>query len=201
VKPYVKRQKNDAADAEAICEAVTRPSMRFVPVKSAEQQSAVMLQRTRDLLVSQRTMPVNALRGHLAEFGIVAVRGIKNVPALMAELERPDCGVLDLARQALRPLADQLAAVERQVKAIEASIVNWHKNNEISRRLATIPGVGPIIASALAAAVPGASAFASARHFAAWLGLVPRQNSTGGKPRLGRISKQGDANLRRLLLD
>jgi transposase len=200
VKPYVKRQKNDAADAEAICEAVTRPSMRFVPIKTAEQQSAVMLQRTRDLLVSQRTMLVNALRGHLAEFGIVAARGIKNVPALMAELEDPGCAVPDLARQALRPLADQLAAVEHQVEAIEASIVAWHKNNEISRRLATIPGVGPIIASAITAAVPDARAFTSARHFAAWLGLVPRQNSTGGKPRLGRISKQGDANLRRLLI-
>jgi transposase len=118
----------------------------------------------------------------------------------MAELEDPGCGVPDLAGQALRPLADQLAAVERQVEAIEASIVSWHKNNEISCRLATIPGVGPIIASALAAAVPDARAFTSARHFAAWLGLVPRQNSTGGKPRLGRISKQGDGNLRRLLI-
>jgi len=200
VKPYVKRQKNDAADAEAICEAVTRPSMRFVPVKTADQQSAVMLQRTRDLLVSQRTMLVNALRGHLAELGIVVARGRKNVPALMAELEQSGSEVPDLACQALRPLADQLAAVEKQIEAIEATIVACHKNNETSCRLATIPGIGPIIASALAAAVPDPGVFASGRHFAAWLGLVPRQNSTGGKSRLGRVSKQGDANLRRLLV-
>lgn len=200
VKPYVKRQKHDAADAEAICEAVTRPSMRYVPVKTAEQQSAVMLQRSRELLVRQRTMLVNALRGHLAEFGIVAARGAKNLPELMAALEDPACQVPDLARQALRPLADQLAAVEVQIEAIERAIMAWHKGNATSRRLATIPGIGPIIASAIAAAVPDPQLFASSRHFAAWLGLVPRQNSTGGKPRLGRMSRQGDANLRRLLI-
>ena len=200
VKPYVKRQKNDAADAEAICEAVRRPSMRFVGVKSVEQQSALMLHRTRDLLVRQRTMLINALRGHLAEFGLIAARGTDKVGSLVMLLDDPTADLCGLARQALRPLADQLAAVEAQIEAIEAAIGSWHKASETSRRLATIPGIGPIIASAIAAAVPDPSVFASARQFAAWLGLTPRQNSTGGKPRLGRISKQGDANLRRLLI-
>jgi transposase len=200
VKAYVKRQKNDAADAEAICEAVMRPSMRFVPIKTAEQQAALMLHRSRDLLVRQRTMLINSLRGHLAEFGIIEARGPDKVVRLVALLEDAEAPVPALARQALRPLATQLEAVAVQIAAIEAAIVAWHRENETSQRLATIPGIGPIIASAIAAAVPDPSAFVSGRQFAAWLGLVPRQNSTGGKPRLGRISKQGDANIRRLLI-
>jgi transposase len=200
VKAYVKRQKNDAADAEAICEAVRRPSMRFVPIKTAEQQAALMLHRSRDLLVRQRTMLINSLRGHLAEFGLIEARGPGKMTRLIALLDDPDAQIPALARQALRPLVTQLEAVAAQIDTIEAEIAAWHRESETSRRLATIPGIGPIIASAIAAAVPDPSAFASARQFAAWLGLVPRQHSTGGKPRLGRISKQGDANIRRLLI-
>jgi transposase len=200
VKPYVKRQKNDAADSAAICEAVTRPSMRFVPVKTAEQQAAVMLHRSRDLLVRQRTMLINALRAHLAEFGVIGARGAGRVEELVTLIDSGDARVPDLARRALVPLVAQLHASEAQIDALDAEILKWHRASETSRRLATIPGVGPVIASAIASSVPDPTVFTSARQFAAWLGLVPRQNSTGGKPRLGRISKQGDANLRRLLI-
>lgn len=200
VKAYVKRQKNDAADAAAICEAVSRPSMRFVPVKTAEQQAALMLHRIRDLLVRQRTMLINSLRAHLAEFGVIEARGPGRVWPLAALIENGDARVPELARRALSPLVAQLRASAAQIEAIEAEILAWHQASETSRRLATIPGIGPVIASALVAAVPDPSAFATGRQFAAWLGLVPRQRSTGGKPRLGRISKQGDANLRRLLI-
>lgn len=200
LKAYVKRQKNDVADAAAICEAASRPSMRFVPMKTAEQQAALMLHRARDLLVRQRTMLINALRGHLAEFGIIEARGPSKVASLVTLIESGDARVPELARRALLPLIAQLRASETQIDALDAAILNWHQASDTSRRLATIPGVGPIIASALAASVPEPSAFATGRQFAAWLGLVPRQSSTGGKPRLGRISKQGDANLRRLLI-
>jgi transposase len=200
VKAYVRRQKNDAADAAAICEAVSRPSMRFVPVKTAEQQAVLMLHRARDLLVRQRTMLINALRAHLAEFGVIEARGPGNVWPLAALIENGDARVPELARRALLPLIAQLRASETQIDALDTEILSWHQSSETSRRLATIPGIGPVIASAIAAAVPDASIFATGRQFAAWLGLVPRQNSTGGKPRLGRISKQGDANLRRLLI-
>jgi transposase len=200
VKAYVKRQKNDAADAAAICEAVSRPSMRFVPVKTAEQQAALMLHRSRDLLVRQRTMLINSLRAHLAEFGVIEARGPSKIAPLMTLIESGDARVPDLARRALLPLIAQLRATETQIDAIGAEIMTWHQANDTSRRLATIPGIGPVIASAIAASVPDPSAFATGRQFAAWLGLVPRQTSTGGKPRLGRISKQGDANLRRLLI-
>jgi len=200
VKPYVKRQKNDAADAAAICEAVSRPSMRFVPVKTAEQQATLMLHRARDLLVRQRTMLINSLRAHLAEFGVIEARGPSRIVPLAALIESGDAPVPELARRALLPLIAQLRASETQIDALDAEILSWHQASDTSRRLATIPGIGPVIASALAASVPDASAFASGRQFAAWLGLVPRQSSTGGKPRLGRISKQGDANLRRLLI-
>jgi transposase len=200
VKAYVKRQKNDAADAAAICEAMGRPSMRFVAVKTAEQQAALMLHRARDLLVRQRTMLINALRAHLAEFGVIEARGPSKIVPLAALIESGDARVPDLARRALLPLIAQLQASETQIDTIDAEILTWHQANDTSRRLATIPGIGPVIASAIAAAVPDPSAFATGRQFAAWLGLVPRQNSTGGKPRLGRISKQGDANLRRLLI-
>jgi transposase len=201
VKPYVKRGKTDAADAEAICEAVSRPSMRFVPLKSAEQQSALMLHRSRDLLVRQRTMLVNAVRGHFAEFGIVAPQGIRRVGELAALLIEEDTTTLPpLARQALRALLAQLQALDEQITKLEAAIVASHRDNEASRRLASIPGVGPITASAIVASIADARQFKSARHFAAWLGLTPRSHSTGGKERLGGISKQGDPYLRRLLV-
>jgi transposase len=198
VKAYVKRQKNDATDAAAICEAVTRPTMHFVPVKTVEQQAALMLHRARDLLIRQRTMLVNALRGHLAEFGLVRARGAKALSELLALIEGAD--VPPVAQVALRPLVAQLAASEAQIAALDGAIREWHQNNEVSRRLATVPGIGPLTASAIAASVPDAGAFANARQFAAWLGLVPRQNTTGGKPRLGSISKQGNAYIRRLLI-
>lgn len=201
VKPYVKRGKTDAADAEAICEAVTRPTMRFVPVKSAEQQAVLMLHRTRELLVRQRTMLVNALRGHMAELGVIAPQGIARVADLLVVLMDEDETRLPmLAKLALRGLAAELDAVGRRVADIEAAIVAWHKDNEASRRLATIPGIGPITASAIVATITDPTQFQSARQLAAWIGLVPRQNSSGGKQRQGGISKQGDRNLRRLLV-
>jgi transposase len=201
VKPYVKRGKNDAADAEAICEAVTRPTMRFVPVKSAEAQSILMVHRTRDLLVRQRTMLVNALRGHLAELGIVAAQGIAKVTQLAAVVFDEDDGRLPIfARQALQALVTQIRDVQARIATLEAELVAWCRRDDASRRLATIPGVGPITATAMAATVTDPSCFSSGRQLAAWLGLVPRQNSSGGKQRLGGISKQGDRYLRRLLV-
>ena len=201
VKPYVKRGKTDAADAEAICEAVTRPTMRFVPVKTAEQQAVLVLHRTRDLLVRQRTMLVNALRGHMAEFGIVARQGVGGVSELLATLrEKEAAGLPSLTKEALLGLADEIEALERRTDEIEAAILAWPKGDEASRRPVTVPGIGPITASALVATVGEVSNFASARHFAAWIGLVPKQNSTGGKPRQGGISKAGDRYLRRLLV-
>ena len=186
VAAYVKRGKTDAADAAAICEAVTRPTMRFVPIKTAEQQAVLMLHRTRDLLVRQRTMLVNALRGHMAELGIIAPQGIARVADLMAVLFGEDTtNVPALAREALRGLAAELEALDRRMKEIEVAIVRWHKDNEASRRLATIPGVGPITASAIVATITDPFQFHSARHLAAWIGLVPRQHSSGGKQRQG----------------
>jgi len=201
VKAYVKRGKTDAADAEAICEAVSRPSMRFVPLKSVEQQSALVLHRSRDLLVRQRTMLVNAVRGHFAEFGIVAPQGVGRVGELAALLIEDDATTLPpLARQALRALLAQLHALDEQIASLEAAVIASHRDNEASRRLASIPGVGPITASAIVASVADAHQFKSARHFAAWLGLTPRSHSSGGKERLGGISKQGHPYLRRLLV-
>lgn len=201
VKPYVKRQKNDATDAEAICEAVTRPTMRFVPIKSAEQQSVLMLHRVREILIRQRTMLINALRGHLAEFGIVTRQGVAGVSMLVALVEDEDHDLIPLlARSALLPLIQQLREVHEKVGEMDRQIHAWHRSNELSRRLETIPGIGPITASAIVATVTDASLFKSGRQLAAWLGLVPRQNSSGGKERLGRISKQGDPYIRRLLV-
>jgi transposase len=201
VKAYLKRHKNDAADAEAICEAVQRPNMRFVPVKSAEQQSVLVLHRSRDLLVRQRTALVNALRAHLAEFGIVEAQGIQNVGRLGEVIEdEADTRVPELTRAAARIIVQQIKGLNSTIDAITVQIRTWHATAEVSRRLATIPGIGAVIASALAATVPDPSVFASSRAFAAWLGLVPRQNSSGGKDRLGRISKQGNGYLRRLLI-
>lgn len=201
VKPYVKRQKNDAADAEAICEAVTRPTMRFVPVKGEEQQGILVLHRTRELLIRQRTMLINALRAHLAEFGIVVAKGRAGVMTLAALVEDDEHDLIpEIAREALLTVVDQLRNAHERVGVIERKILIWHRSNEQSRRLETIPGIGPITASAIAATITDASLFRSGRELAAWIGLVPRQNSSGGKDRLGHISKKGDPYLRRLLV-
>jgi transposase len=200
VKPYVKRGKTDAADAEAIAEAATRPTMRFVAVKTVDQQSVLMLHKVRDLLVRQRTMLINALRGHLAEFGIIATRGPGGVSAAITALHDAQDGLPDLARQVLHGLIDQMRTVGAAITAAEKRIMAWHRASKASQRLATIPGIGPITASAIAATVPDATLFRSGRQFAAWLGLTPRARSSGGKERLGGISKQGDGYIRRLLV-
>jgi len=200
VKPYVKRGKTDATDAEAICEAVTRPTMHFVPIKTSEQQAALMMHRARELLVGQRTALVNALRGHLAELGIVTAKGIHRVADLLAELVGVEnAKIPPLARASLRCLAAQIEAVEAQIEELEALIMEWHKGDEASQRLAKIPGVGPITASAVVATIGDASNFTSPRHLSSALGLTPRQNSSGGKARQGGISKAGNTYLRRLL--
>jgi transposase len=185
VKPYVKRNKTDAADAEAIAEAVTRPTMRFVAVKSADQQAMLMLHRVRELLVRQRTMLATALRAHLAEFGIVAPQGIHRVEKLAAQVHDP--AVPPLAREVLMRLVDELASAWRRIEALEARLVALHRANVVSRRLASIPGVGPITAMATASTVPDPTMFRSGREFAAWLGLTPKSHSSGGKDKLGRI--------------
>ena len=201
VQPYVKRHKNDAADAEAICEAVTRPTMRFVPAKTAEQQGILMLHRTRELLVRQQTMTVNAMRAHLAEFGVVVAQGIQNADKISAIVgDENDSLIPGVARESLRELVAQYAALRKRIAELKAKIVKWHRSSEVSRRLATVPGIGPITASALAATVADPKQFHSARQFAAWLGLVPRQHSTGGKEMMGSISKRGNPYLRRLLV-
>src|SRR4051812_30340008 len=198
VKGYVKRGKNDAADAAAICEAVTRPSMRFVPIKSEDQQATLMLHRARDLLVRQRTQLINAIRGHLAEFGLIEAQGPWNVPRLLAGMEEVD--LPDLVPGLVRLLASQLEEVELRIHEIDTQITAWHKASPVSQRLAAVPGIGPLVATAIAATMPDPAVFRSGREFAAWLGLVPRQNPTGGKTRLGRTSRQGNAYIRRLLV-
>ena len=200
VKPYVKRQKNDAADAEAICEAVGRPNMRFVSVKSEDQQGMLMLHRARDLLVRQKTALINALRGHLAEFGIVARLGIMGVRELKAVIEDERVKLSHPARLALRALAHQLGDLEERIRDLDKEILALHEADETSRNLATIPGIGPLTASALTATITDIRAFQSARQLSAFLGLVPRQNSSGGKERLGHITKAGDGYIRRLLV-
>lgn len=201
VKAYVKRGKNDAADAAAICEAVTRPSMRFVPIKSVEQQAALMLHRARDLLIRQRTQLINALRAHLAELGMVAATGRDGVKKLIAivvdEIEEQ---LPDPMREALQALIAQLEALQQQIGRLECQIHAQHRASDASRRLETIPGIGVLGATAIAATVSDPAVFKSGREFAAWIGLVPRQTSSGGKERLGSISKQGDRYLRRLLV-
>lgn len=201
VKPYVRRGKNDANDAAAICEAVTRPSMCFVPVKSIEQQGALMVHRTRDLLIRQRTQLVNALRGHLAELGLVAAQGREGVATLIGIVRAE--GAEALPKQlsaALLPLIGQLETLHERIGELEKTIHAQHRSNEASRRLETIPGIGVIGATAIVATITDPSAFKSGRDLAAWIGLVPRQNSSGGKERLGGISKQGNRTLRRLLV-
>ena len=198
VKAYLRRGKNDAADAAAICEAVTRPSMRLVPIKSEDQQAALMLHRARDLLVRQRTQLINAICGHLAEFGVIEAQGPWNVPRLLAGME--EASLPDLVPSLVRLLAGQLEEVELRIDEIDTQIAAWHKASAVSQRLAGVPGIGPLVATAIAATVPDPTVFRSGREFAAWLGLVPRQNSTGGKTRLGRTSRQGNAYIRRLLV-
>ena len=200
VKPYVKRGKNDANDAEAICEAVTRPSMRFVAVKSREQQAALSMHRARDLVVKQRTQLVNMIRGVLGEFGIDIPVGLERALIMAREVaEGKDLGIPAEAAQVVLTLSQQALATHLKIRAMERDLLQWHRSNEVSRRLATIPGIGPIGASALVASVSDPRQFRSGREFAAWLGLTPRQNSSGGKERLGHITKAGDRYLRKLL--
>ena len=201
VKAYVKRNKNDAADAEAICEAVRRPTMRFVRAKSAEQQGQLMQHRTRDLLMRQRTQLINALRAHMAELGIVAAQGREGIKQLLTIVagERDARLPVD-AHASLVVLAAGLQAVQTMIGSIERRIIIQHRSNEASKRLKTIPGIGIVGATAIAATVPDPKVFRSGRDFAAWIGLVPRQDSTGGKQKLGPISKQGDQYLRRILV-
>jgi transposase len=199
VKPYVKRQKNDAADAEAICEAVTRANMRFVETKTREQQSCLMLHRTRHLFIKQQTGVINSIRAHLAEFGIVARVGRNGVDELLRVVADPDDARLpEVARACVAALGMQLRMLKAQILEFDRRIMAWHRSNETSKRLDQIPGVGPALATALVASVPDPKAFRSGRHFSAWIGLVPKQHSSGGKDRLGSISKQGDRYLRGL---
>jgi len=199
VKAYVKRSKNDAVDAAAIYEAASRPSMRFVPVKTLERQAALVPHRVRDMLVRQRTMLINALRSQMAEFGVVVPKGRHRLGELIAML-REDQGIPASARTMLMELVGAIEALTPRVDRIEKAIVAAVRMDPLARRLTTVPGVGPITASALAAMVGDPARFRNGRHFAAWLGLVPRQSSTGGKQRLGRISKMGDKYLRKLLV-
>jgi transposase len=201
VKPYVKRNKNDGRDAEAICEAVGRPTMRFVAVKSVEQQATLSVQGTRELLVRQRTAAANSLRGMLSELGIVAAQGVKGLRALMLQLEQPSEAIPELMRQALLLLARQWEALDTAERTLEQQITRAANADVEARRLMAVPCVGPIIASTVLAKVPDARMFRSGRDFAAWLGLTGRDRGTGGKHRVGRITKQGDRMLRTLLIN
>ena len=199
VRPYVKRQKNDAADAEAICEAVTRANMRFVETKTPEQQSCLMLHRTRHLFIRQQTAVINAIRAHLAEFGIVAPVGRNGVEELLGVVaDASDKRLPEIARACLAALGAQLRMLKAQILEFDRMINAWHRSNETSKRLDEIPGVGPALATALVASVADLRAFRSGRDFSAWIGLVPKQHSSGGKDKLGGISKQGDRYLRSL---
>ena len=201
VKPYVKRQKNDAADAEAICEAVTRANMRFVQTKTPEQQSGLVLHRTRHLFIRQQTAVINAIRAHLTEFGIVAPVGRNGVDDLLDVVADPsDKRVPPIARACLAALGAQLHSLKEQILEFDRMIRAWHRSSEMSLRLDDCPGVGPVLATALAATIADPKAFRSARNFSAWIGLVPKQHSSGGKNRLGSISKQGDRYLRSLFV-
>ncbi len=200
VKPFVKRQKSDAADAEAICEAAQRPTMRFVAVKSEASQAAAVIFRTRDLLVRQRTQLINALRGHMGEFGLVVPQGAARAKELVVLVTDPDTLVPEAARPALQVLVSALERLDAEIRGLEAEIVRRAKEDATARRLMTIPGVGPLIATALVALAPPPQTFRSGRDFAAWLGLTPRQHSTGGKQRLGATTRMGERSLRRLLI-
>lgn len=200
VKPFVKRQKNDAADAEAICEAAQRPTMRFVQPKSAEAQGAATVFRARDLLVRQRAQIINALRGHLAEFGLVVQRGVGNVPKLINLVDDPTSGLPPEAKSVLDVLAQALKSLEGKIFELDRAIYYRAKTDGLAKRLMTIPGVGSIVATALVALAPAPETFRRGRDFAAWVGLTPLQHSSGGKERLGQTSKMGERTLRRLLI-
>jgi len=200
VKPFVKRQKNDAADAEAIAEAASRPTMRFVAVKTEEQQARAMLFRTRDLLVRQRTQLINALRGHLSEHGVVAPQGTTNITVLAQAIENLERSMPILIIELARIYIDQIEKLSEKIVELEKAIAGEAARGAITRRLLTIPGVGPITALAIETFAPPMEAFKRSRDFAAWLGLVPRQHSTGGKQLLGKISKMGQRDIRRLLI-
>jgi transposase len=200
VKPFVKRQKNDAADAEAICEAAQRPNMRFVAVKSEAQQASAAVFRTRDLFVRQRTQFINALRGLLAELGWVVPKGLFHARSLMVRIEDPSCPLPPRARDAFLAMIASIRALDEQIIVLDGEITQRAKEDPAARRLMTIPGIGPITATALLALAPPPESFRKGRDFAAWLGLTPRQRSTGGKQKLGAISKMGDRTLRRLLI-
>jgi transposase len=200
VKPFVKRQKNDMADAEAICEAAQRPTMRFVALKSANQQAAAVVFRTRDLLVRQRTQAINALRGHLTEFGVIAAKGPVHTSKLIAALEDPASDLPQAARAILAVLVEELRSLDERVAVLDREIARHAKENAVARRLMTIPGIGAVTAAALTTLAPPADTFRCGRDFAAWLGLTPVQRSSGGKERLGKTSKMGERSLRRLLI-
>ena len=201
VKPYVKRQKNDVADAEAICEAVTRANMRFVETKTVEQQSCLMLHRTRHLFIREQTAVINVIRAHLAEFGIVAPVGRKGVEELLRVIADPaERRIPEIARACLAALGTQLQRLKEQLLEFDRMIMAWHRSDETSRRLDEAPGIGPMLATAVVATVADPTAFRSGRNFSAWVGLVPKQHSSGGKDRLGHISKQGDRYLRGLFV-
>ena len=196
VKPFVRRQKNDAADAEAICEAAQRPTMRFVAVKTVTAQAAAVVFRIRDVLVRQRTQIINALRGHMAEFGVVVAQGPSHVAKLMIAVADPAAPIPDAVRPILDVLIETLRSLNEKITRLDVEIARRAKEDDVARRLMTIPGVGPVIATALAALAPPAETFKRGRDFAAWLGLTPRQRSTGGKERLGKTSKMGERSLR-----
>jgi len=201
VKPYLKRQKNDSADAEAICEAVTRTNMRFVPTKTVEQQSCLMLHRTRHLFIRQQTAVINAIRAHFAEFGIVAPVGRTGVEELLKiASDGNDKRLPDVARVCIAALGAQLQMLKARILEFDRLIMAWHRSNQVSKRLDELPGVGPALATALVASVADPKAFRSGRDFSAWIGLVPKQNSSGGKNKLGGISKRGDRYLRSLFV-
>lgn len=200
VKPYVRRQKNDAADAAAICEAVTRPSMRFVGVRSLANQAALMRHKAREMLVSQRTQLLNGLRGHLTEIGVIAAQGPRHARELAELIEACDETIPFEVCEALAPLVVQLRILDEAIPRLDRTIAQMARKDETARRLMSIPGFGPITASAMAATIQDTSSFAGPREFAAFLGLTPKQNSSGGKHRLGRISKMGNRDLRKLLV-
>jgi transposase len=199
VKPYVTRNKNDWRDAEALCEAMSRPSMRFVPIKTAEQQAALMLTGIRDGLIARRTQLGNTIRGHAAEFGLIVPKGIDKIEALLVRIAQEET-VPVLARELCAVLGREYASLQGELKQIEAKLLAWHRGDALGRRLAQIPTIGPVIATTLVMKTPDPHAFRSGRHFAAWLGLTPKDHSTAGKIRLGKITRAGDEDLRRLLV-
>lgn len=199
VKPYVKRGKNDAADAEALCEAMSRPTMRFVPMKTPEQQAALMLAGTRDRLIRNRTQLANSIRGYAAEFGLTAAKGIGKIEPLLERIAA-DEALPELARELFALHGEQYSQLQAQLEEVDAKLRAWHRADECGRRLAQIPGVGPIVASLLTMKTIAPESFRSARHYAAWLGLTPKDHSTAGKVRLGVITRAGDEALRSALV-